>query len=288
MTSEIPEITLSNIHLQGDIPKFQCTEFFFTYHIQDNDTFDEQFLLLEQLQTICKKYVWGEEYGKSGKTPHIQGGFILEERKRAEWLAKRFFKNGVSLYKMKSWGATKEYCVKEQNRVVASFKIPKPLVKVERHMLRENQKSIADLFEKDEHAIFGRTIYWFWEEDGNWGKSFLCTHMIDFMGAMEVSGASADILCGVQQWIEKNGEAPRIIIFDIPRVNKGHVSYQAIEKIKDGKFFSGKYESGMCRFNKPHIICFSNERPETDKLSYDRWKIADLSGCEGANWDFNL
>jgi len=32
----------------------------------------------------------------------------------------------------------------------------------------------------------------------------------------------------------------------------------------------------MKRFNKPHIICFSNEEPEFGNLSKDRWKVTEL------------
>ena len=221
---------------------------------------------------ICDKYIIGKEVGAEG-TPHLQGYLSFTNRERP--LSKIPIKQ---IHWEKARGNEKDnlnYCSKD-GEIFMNKGMPKPLVKVTREMLWAKQIKIADMFEEDEHAIFGRKIYWFWEDNGNWGKSLLATHMIDFMGAMEVSGASADILCGVSQWIEKMGEAPRIIIFDIPRVNNGHVSYQAIEKIKDGKFFSGKYESGMVRFNKPHIICFSNEEPEKLKLSGDRWIIQEL------------
>jgi len=101
--------------------------------------------------------------------------------------------------------------------------------------------------------------------------------MIDQMEALEVAGANADILCGINKMIEIRGGINPIIIFDVPRTNSNHVSYQAIEQIKNGKFFSPKYESGMCRFNKPHIVIFANEPPNTSMLSEDRWIIRELS-----------
>jgi hypothetical protein len=36
---------------------------------------------------------------------------------------------------------------------------------------------------------------------------------------------------------------------------------------------SVKYETSTLVFNCPHVFCFSNELPEFDKLSSDRWKI---------------
>ena len=237
----------------------------------NNYTQEHLNLLSAVVPQVCIKYIIGKEIGDSG-TPHLQGFCYFKDRVRPKSVI-----NIKEIHWEKALGndLSQNYCGKDDD-VFLSKGIPKPVVLITREMLRPKQLEIADMFIEDEHPIFGRNIYWFWEDKGNWGKSFLCTHMIDFMGAMEVSGASADILCGITTWIEKNGECPRIIIFDIPRVNKGHVSYQAIEKIKDGKFFSGKYESGMTRFNKPHIICFANEEPDEYKLSIDRWKITEL------------
>ena len=48
-------------------------------------------------------------------------------------------------------------------------------------------------------------------------------------------------------------------------------------------FFSGKYESGMVRYNKPHVIIFANCRPDIEKLSKDRWKVKCLISEEEAD-----
>lgn len=266
-SSEISEITLSNIHLQGDKPKFQCSEFFFTYHLQEDDTFDEQFLLLEQLKPLCKKYIWGEEYGKSGNTPHLQGGFVLKERKRAEWLAKRFFKNGVSLFKMKSWNATVEYCKKEQNRVETSE--PKKYVKEISNMY-DWQKEVLEIVKTEADD---RHIHWFWEATGCAGKTtiqkYIYTH---FESAVVLSGKAADMKNGIVQL----NYIPKIVMINIPRASLEYVSYAGIEEIKDMFFFSGKYEGGMVCGPEPHVIIFANEPPEDGKMSADRWIVHDI------------
>ena len=98
------------------------------------------------------------------------------------------------------------------------------------------------------------------------------------MGAIIVSGKAADAKYAIQMYIQKHGQGPEIVIMDIPRT-KGvtYVSYEAIEKIKDGLFFSGKYEGGMVRYNRPHFIVFANEPPETERMSSDRWVIEELT-----------
>jgi len=102
-------------------------------------------------------------------------------------------------------------------------------------------------------------------------------YMIDQMNATEVSGCKKDITCGIQKLIEAQGQCPPIVLVDIPRDGAKYVSYAGLEKIKDGKFFSEKYESGMCRFNKPHIVCFANDPPQWESMSLDRWVVFDVN-----------
>jgi hypothetical protein len=255
-------------------PYWKCN-----YHIKEEEEFVE---VAEQIEALYKmympldKYIFGEEYGGSGKTPHLECYLKFKTKKEWHKIMEVFKWSDLQPSKKCNFQAGIDYCSKECNRIWTNIKLPKPLVKVKYEMLRKDQKLIVDLFKEDEDPIHGRKIWWFWESDGNWGKSFTCLHLIDYCGALIVQGKNNDILHGVKDYYDNQGEIPRIIVFDIPRVNSGHVSYQAIESLKNGFFYSGKYEGGMVRFNKPHIICFSNQSPEIDKLSEDRWKILAL------------
>ena len=80
---------------------------------------------------------------------------------------------------------------------------------------------------------------------------------------------------GISEMVKKDG-APKVVLINITR--QGSVSYNGLEAVKDGIFFSSKYESGMCMFNSPHVIVFSNEEPEYENLTKDRWNVIDLSG----------
>ncbi len=121
-----------------------------------------------------------------------------------------------------------------------------------------------------------RKVHWLWEAKGGWGKTEMSLYMCDQMGAMVLSGRNLDCLHGIASWIDKMGSAPPIVILDVPRVNNGHVSYQTIESIKNGVAFSGKYESCQIRFDRPHLVVFSNEPPDMTKLSPDRWVVTEL------------
>ena len=263
MDSEINEGTLSNIHLQGPKAKFQCKEFFFTYHIKSDDSFDEQFLLLETLIPYCVKYVWGEEYGKSCKTPHIQGGFVLKERKRAEWLQKRFFKNGVSLFKMKSWESTVLYCKKEQHRIFCSEKDAIFKVRI-KEFYPWQAEAVAICKSEPED----RVIHWFWEPTGCAGKTLIQKYIFtNFENAVVLSGKA----CDMKNAIVSMKRLPKIVMINIPRASLEFVSYAGIEEIKDMFFFSGKYEGGMVCGPEPHVLVFANEPPQSGKMSEDRW-----------------
>lgn len=70
----------------------------------------------------------------------------------------------------------------------------------------------------------------------------------------------------------ENYALPEVILINIPRVNKNHVSISGIEQIKDMFFFSPKYEGGMICGPSPHVMIFANEPMESGKLSCDRIK----------------
>lgn len=218
-------------------------------------------------------YIIGKEVGEEG-TPHLQ--MFCNFKTKIRFTALKKICNRLHIEPSRgSQIDNLKYCAKEGN-YITNGRVPRPLVLMEYKFLRNEQKIIADKFKELEHPLWGRNVYWFWEPKGNWGKSVTCKYMIDCMDAFVVSGANNDIICGINRYVEEFDECPPIIIFDIPRCNDGNISYQAIEKMKSGFFFSPKYESGMRRFNIPHVIVFANCKPDQEALSPDRWIIERL------------
>lgn len=117
-----------------------------------------------------------------------------------------------------------------------------------------------------------RHVYWIWEPEGNVGKTAIAKHLCCTRRCLYVSGQGKDILYAVGKYMEESGQ-PEIIIFDFPRSAEGYVSYGSIEKVKDGLFFSGKFESRTVVMGECHVVCFSNSEPDLSKLSGDRWVI---------------
>ncbi len=220
-------------------------------------------------------------------TPHLQGftkwsrrvrpmefGWELMGHKRLSWKHKG--RNQTVANRV-------QYCSDPNKRnadnylYVRGFVVPEPLKKMTREMCRPLQLEIADKYIEKEDELFGREIHWYFEEEGKWGKTQTALYMIDQMGATLVSGARKDVCFGICKLVEKQGACPPIVIVDIPKDGSKFVSYAGLEKIKDGAFFSEKFESGMCRFNKPHIVCFANEPPNYEKMSIDRWKVFNVN-----------
>ena len=246
----------------------------FTYNNPPEDAVET----LESILTAFDiEYIFGEEIGEQG-TPHLQG--YLEAPVKIRPIEKLGLDKSIHWEKAKGNKAQNlVYCAKDGKYPHSAKMRPiRPVQLMKREFLRDDQKEIVDLFKDYEDPLWGRNIYWFWEPTGNWGKSVVATHLVDFGDAIEVSGAAKDVFCGIAAALEDKDI--KTVVFDIPRRSVDYVQYQAIEKLKDGKFFSPKYESGMKRFNKPHIVCFANQPPDVTGMSLDRWIIERLDSHE--------
>ncbi len=123
-----------------------------------------------------------------------------------------------------------------------------------------------------------RSIVWYADEEGCKGKTALCKFLcVRHPGEiLVVSGKAADIKYALAELVSK-GKDPKAILFHYTRSNEQYVSYEAIEAIKDGLFFSSKYEAKQVVMNCPHVYVFANFLPDTEKLSKDRWCIREMT-----------
>lgn len=226
----------------------------------------------EELETLETKfleekieYVIGKEEGES-KTPHLQG-FIKSPKKIRP--IEKFKNNKIHWEKCKGSEIDNiKYCTKDNN-FTTNIRIIKDKIKM--FGAYEWQQKIINECDTEPDD---RKINWIWEKNGNVGKTELAKHLaLKYKNkVLYVNGKAADIKCAIAQMKVK----PEIVIFGIPRVREGYVDYSALEEIKDGIFFSGKYESGMVLFPSPHVFILCNFPPDIDKLSKDRWNITNI------------
>ncbi len=223
---------------------------------------------------MVHRLIYQKEVGESG-TPHLQGYVEFINKKRPISV----FGWNTTFHWEKRRGTAAEaiaYCSKLDSRAgeppfLFNIRLERPLMIIT--ILRPWQASIVSLVEEEPND---RTIHWYWESVGNVGKTSLCRYICHHKGALILSGKGTDIFHGIVSYKEKESVWPDIIIIDIPRASYEYVSYAAIEKVKDGLFFSGKYESQMVLMNPPHIICFANQEPQVEKMSMDRWNIKEI------------
>lgn len=251
---------------------------------------------LRQLFNIgCSWYRFQKEIGEQNKIPHLQGVCHFKGKMRLSQLRNHY--SNRAHWEPTGCAAANDYCAKNETfagerweggkmREPKQLKdksttIKDPILtnKITLEQLNDEQKELIKQFltkcPKDD-----RTLYWFWERIGNWGKTLVALYLIDNYGAILLAGAGKDAINGFFSYIKENEKVPPIVIFDIPRCSEGHISYNAIEQIKNGCIFNSKYETGMLRFDKPHIIVFSNEEPNYKKLSRDRWQVKNLRAEE--------
>lgn len=217
---------------------------------------------------ISAEYSIGKEIGKLKGTPHLQGfiKFATKTRPFESFHNKRII-----------WEKSKSnlfnnlfYTQKEDNfftNIKQSVKILKPS-----EFYPWQQDLIATINSEPDD----RTIHWYWEEKGCAGKTAIAKYICARKNAIIVSGKSDNCKNAILQYFNSRKQYPDIIIVNIPRCNSNHLSYEAIESIKDGLFYSGKYEGGMVIMNPPHVVIFSNEEPEYERLTSDRWHVVQI------------
>lgn len=125
------------------------------------------------------------------------------------------------------------------------------------------QETLLNLLKLEPDA---RRVHWIYDEEGNKGKSFITKYLVTSQGAFFADGKRDDVLYAYA--------GQRIVILDLAREKEDQTYfYGTIEKIKNGCYFTGKYESRYCVWDTPHVIVFANWPPDQSKLSADRWDI---------------
>lgn len=113
-----------------------------------------------------------------------------------------------------------------------------------------------------------RKIVFVVDNEGNTGKSWFIRFMLTRHTAetQRLSVGKRDDLAFAID------ETKSIFLFDIPREQMEYLQYSVLEQLKDGLIFSPKYESRTKVLKeKAHVVVFSNEDPNYDKLSADRY-----------------
>lgn len=235
----------------------QLYRWFFTIPIEEYTASQ----LSQNLKSFCKAWTFSGERGEGGYL-HWQGCFSLKNK---EYFAtvKNLFSVKAHIEPCKDWVRASTYCTKTDTHIEGPYDEKTIFLNLPDE-LYPWQKDVIELIKEKPDD---RSIIWIWEADGCKGKTTLCKILASLHGAYILSnGCLKDIAYAV-------GDAPEIVCFNITRSYEDRLNYGAIEAVKDGLIFSGKYESKIKIFNSPHVLVFANFYPDTSKMSSDRWKI---------------
>lgn len=114
-----------------------------------------------------------------------------------------------------------------------------------------------------------RKVLWVVDGEGGKGKTFL-TEWLEVNRDCFLTGD------GKYQDITFDYQCQEYVAFDFSRPYQKYVSYALIEKFKDGKIFSTKYES-VRKSKKAKVVVFANWEPDKKQLTSEglgnRWDI---------------
>lgn len=250
----------------------------------NNFTIEERSFLENTFISKNWKYLFQEEMGVNN-TPHLQGFFVSSNP--VAFTTLKNINDRWHLEKMN--GSIKNnisYCTKSICRIPrTSIHSNIQYESNEQKILQIEYNNDNILWKNWQKEILGRInnlpdkrkIFWYWDETGGIGKSFLTKYILLKYNDITIigEGRSNDVFNQIKIFMDEN-KTPQIIILDIPRHNENYINYGCIEKIKNGCIYSGKYEGGVCLFPIPHVFIFANFYPDTNKWSTDRYIIKDL------------
>lgn len=222
-----------------------------------------------------KFLMFAEETGKSNNTPHIQGYIEFTKKTRPAGL----WNNTIHWEKAKGNRQQNiDYISKENGKIYINGKLQRKINIIDDAKLWIWEITLLEILKQEPND---RTIYWYWEPNGNSGKSTFVKYCCAKLGAITLSNKSSDMKYGILKYHETTNTYPSIIFIDIPRsINQEHLSYPGIEEVKNGCFFSNKYECQQIIMPTPHIVIFSNKEPDINQLSADRWHIHEITKGE--------
>jgi len=225
------------------------------------------------LRNECDYYAFQLELAPETGTPHWQ--MILSFKRRLRMTqVKQLLGPEVHCEATKNTLASIKYCLKVASRapgeVPHTFNLPGNAEEV---VCPEVWGFWKDFTEKlVTTPADARKITCIIGRKGNEGKSSWAKHMVMKHGALVLSGNTRDMAAFVDQHPGRR----RYFIFDVSRADFDHLNYSAIEKLKNGMLFSGKYKGALTVFNPPHIVLLMNWPPRYEALSADRWEVIEL------------
>lgn len=239
--------------------------------------------LRDKLIPICKKFVFQREIGDEG-TEHFQGAIWLKKKTRFSALKK--IDVAIHWEKMNNEEGSEKYCQKSATSLgeIVKYGFPADIETITK--LRCWQEELYHILSRKPDS---RHIYWIIDKDGNAGKTefvrwYAIKHRDEAICAN--AGNGKDVANLLKNFAEvKDIGSFRVFLYNMARDSQ--ISYRMLEGMKDGMMTNVKYEAATLIFNRPHVVVMSNEEPEYDKLSADRWIVYTIENGELTQFEHN-
>lgn len=249
----------------------------------NNWTVEEYNTITQAFSTKKWDFIIGKEIGEEKETPHLQM-FVRSKNPISFETLKKINERMKIICCKGSTEQNVKYCSKDNDFKQEGLDEYLPKQSIEERLLEIEYKDVIwkdwqrDILNTLNGPINKRTIIWIWETTGNVGKSFLCKYIAMKYNCIIATGKTADIFNQTLEWRENFPDELQIppVIIDIPRSEFAHINYAALEQLKNGFLYSGKYNGGKVFGLSPHCFVYANSPPEFEEMSEDRFIIIEL------------
>lgn len=251
---------------------------------------------LEHLGSEGNMWVAGEEVAPTTGTPHLQCYIRFKSPRKWQSIIDKDWgwnnlqrcrgselQNFKYCTKEENWhgNLTEETCIVENGGFRARKKIKEEAKEKNMAIVKDSfikvyedvkwkpwQQQCIDIVEG---PVDRRKINWFWETEGNKGKTFLADYLSLKYITIRVDGKKCDVLNQLRE-VYAIG-IPAIVIVDIARNEFNCFNPALLEKLQQRFVYSGKYEGDLLPIPDMHVIVFANYEPDPNWWSKDRYNI---------------
>lgn len=236
-------------------------------------TLSKQFWTREQFISIaeehCERFCVGDEIGANGYE-HLQARVVFKIGKEMGAVINLFAGAHVSQSHERNFN----YVMKEGNYYCSWEKAINKFANLE---LRRWQKGIV----QDLEVQSEREITCIVDLCGGKGKTYLAKYLTATHQAVYCPPLpeALDYMAFALAHTMAKG-----FVFDLPRSDdpkKNRAMWSAIEQIKNGYLYDKRNQWREAWIDPPKVLVFTNQYPDTDSLSADRWRIYTLEEFAG-------
>lgn len=139
--------------------------------------------------------------------------------------------------------------------------------------LYEWQRDVLSRVEGKPHP---RHILWYMDTEGDIGKSELAELLVSKHGAVEWDPTGDNKEAAQKLMSATKGKPPKMIVCDLEKDTANKVCWNAVEKAKNGKCQTGRYDCKAYRGQRPHIVMMSNENATGCPLTSNRLVLLEV------------